>query len=194
MEEIRRLPCQLRWITGEVESAIQGRRLDPSDPLNNVEGNWDGIRPAADAALTCRVPLAGRAIESSSESRPAPGSASADARSCKLVVLGTVKVLAIGETAAGLANVTGDGTCWSKEELTEGAWQPCRSWAASSRSGLSSSSWTPMLEGRSMGWSNVICIHCPTGVVTSPSAQAVAGLPSNALTGSSCCVSVSQEP
>lgn len=69
-----------------------------------------------------------------------------------------------------------------------------RSTLAISRSVLSSSRRIPTLGGRSSGRSKVIWIHCPTGVRSLPSAQAVAGLPSNAFTGSSCWVSAIQEP
>jgi len=65
---------------------------------------------------------------------------------------------------------------------------------AISRSVLSSSRRTPTLAGSSSGPEKLIWIHCPTGVSSLPSAQAVAGLPSNALTGSSCWVSAIQEP
>ena len=69
-----------------------------------------------------------------------------------------------------------------------------RSTLAISRSVLSSSRRIPTRAGRSSGPEKVIWIHCPTGVRSLPSAQDVAGLPSKALTGSSCWVSAIQEP
>ena len=69
-----------------------------------------------------------------------------------------------------------------------------RSTLAISRSVLSSSRRIPTLAGRSSGPEKLIWTHCPSGVSSLPSAQAVAGLPSNALTGSSCWVSAIQEP
>ena len=69
-----------------------------------------------------------------------------------------------------------------------------RSWLAISRSVLSSSRLIPTRAGRLRGPEKLIWIHCPTGVCSLPSAQAVAGLPSKAFTGSSCCVSAIQEP
>ena len=69
-----------------------------------------------------------------------------------------------------------------------------RSTLAISRSVLSSSSRIPARDGRSSGPEKVIWIHCPAGVCSLPSAQAVAGLPSNAPAGSSCWVSAIQDP
>ena len=69
-----------------------------------------------------------------------------------------------------------------------------RSRRAISRSVLSSSRRIPMLAGRSSWPVKLIWIHCPTGVSSLPSAHAVAGSPSKALTGSSCWVSAIQEP
>ena len=51
-----------------------------------------------------------------------------------------------------------------------------------------------MLAGRSARPAKPIWIHCFTGDHSSPSAHAVAGLPSKALAGSSCWVSAIQEP
>ena len=69
-----------------------------------------------------------------------------------------------------------------------------RSTLAISRVVLSSSRRIPMLAGRSSWPVKLIWIHCPTGVRSLPSAHAVAGSPSKALTGSSCWVSAIQEP
>ena len=69
-----------------------------------------------------------------------------------------------------------------------------RSRLAISRVVLSSSRRIPMLAGRSRWPAKPIWIHCFTGDHSSPSAHAVAGLPSNALAGSSCWVSAIQEP
>ena len=68
-----------------------------------------------------------------------------------------------------------------------------RSWLAISRVVLSSSRRIRMLGGRSSWPAKPIWIHCLTGDHSSPSAQAVAGLPSKALAGSSCWVSAIQE-
>ena len=69
-----------------------------------------------------------------------------------------------------------------------------RSTLAISRAVLSSSRRIPTRDGRSSGPEKLIWIHCPTGVCSLPSAQAVAGSPSNAPTGSSCWVSAIQDP
>ena len=122
---IRRLPCQLRWMTGFALSAISGWL-----PLNRLAG--PGQEPAV-ATLTCRIPRPGGGSLSSSASRPAPGTASAAALSRRAVGWGTVNVRAIGAVPAGSAKVTGDGTCWWKEKLTDAA-----RWPAGSSAGCSS--------------------------------------------------------
>src|SRR5712691_4644655 len=52
----------------------------------------------------------------------------------------------------------------------------------------------PIEDGSRIGWSNVIWIHCPTGVRGLASTQYVLRLPSNAFTGSICGDSETHEP
>jgi hypothetical protein len=67
-------------------------------------------------------------------------------------------------------------------------------WLAIARSDESSSNWMPTLRARSTGLPKLIWIHWPSGESGSPSTHAVAGLRSNALTGSYCGDSSSHEP
>ena len=99
-------------------------------PVNRLAGPDQG---AAVATPTCRTPRPGGGILSSSASRPAPGTASAVALSRRPAGWGRVNVRAIGAVPAGSAKVTGDGTCWWKEKLTDAA-----RWPAGSSAGCSS--------------------------------------------------------
>ncbi len=129
-DAMRRLPCQLRWMTGLVVSAVHGV---PPDPLIRLAGNPAGRWPGVEATLTCSTPSPGGLIWSSSASSPGPGTASAEARSRRVAGPGTVNVRAIDGVAAGSAKANGDGTCRWKEKTTDAACRPAGSCAGWSR-------------------------------------------------------------
>jgi hypothetical protein len=118
---------------------------------------------------------------------PAPGPAPVGPRTAAIVIRSVF--VSPGLTASG---------CVSPVRRIELVMLPASvvtaSRAATGRSEPLTSNWTPIDDGSVIGWSNVIWIHCPTGVRGLASAQYVLGLPSNALTGSTCGVSASQEP
>src|SRR5260370_845338 len=75
-DAMRRLPCQLRWMTGLAVSAVHGV---PPDPLIRLAGNPAGRWPGVEATLTCSTPSPGGLICSSSASSPGPGTARPEA-------------------------------------------------------------------------------------------------------------------
>src|SRR5580693_609687 len=100
-DSMLRLPCQRRWMTGLVLSAVHGVRVDP---LIRLAGNPGGSAPGVEAALNCRTPGPGRAgSASSSASSPGSGRASAAACSRRVAGLASVNARAIGAVAAGSA-------------------------------------------------------------------------------------------
>src|SRR5581483_1003686 len=129
MDLMRRLPCQLRWITGW---GVVASHPMVSPAVSRLGGSVPGSVLVVAATLTCSTPLPGRAVWSSTESRPAPGTASADALSRRLAGSLVVNVRASGATLTGLARLRGDGTCWWKENPNDGAFFPSGSCAGRS--------------------------------------------------------------
>src|SRR5580704_1771983 len=125
-----RLPCQRRWMTGLVVSAVHGVR---DDPLIRLAGNPGGSAPGVEATETSSTPGPGASNRPSNVSSPGPGRASAAACSRNAAGRATVKERAIGAVAAGSAFANGDGTCWWNENATDGAETPAGSDAGWSR-------------------------------------------------------------
>ena len=88
---IRRLPCQLKWMTGLTESAIHG--VFP-DPLTRLAGNPAGSAPGVVVTPTCNTPgPGGLTLSSSLPSRASrPGLGTASALACSRIVTGLATV------------------------------------------------------------------------------------------------------
>ncbi len=112
--EIRRRPCQFRWMTGSEEPEIQGVVV----ALKRLSGPNSGTDPHVELALTSREVLFGGASLPIRFSRLALGCATAAPVICSRSGTGRVNRRAIGLVALGSAWPAGAGAAWWNEKAS----------------------------------------------------------------------------
>src|SRR5450755_1055652 len=110
---IRRLPCQLSWITGCGPAAIQGPALPPRSRLAAAKL---GSEPSVLVELTRMLPRPARASRSRTAVSARPGRATAVAVIASRREPAMANVRASGGYAAALTSRAGDGSCCWKEK------------------------------------------------------------------------------